>query len=336
MIAAGADVNAKTLHHSTALMAAVNVKNIACVNMLIDAGADVNIKNKSGYGVLHLAIMNRLGKCVRSLLDAGADVNVGDTNKHSNNITPVMKAVLYDSRECLNVLLEAGADINSYNSAGLGLLTALSLAVETRNAPLVNLLIKAGADVNEYRLETPLMKSVRCSTIAITRMLTKAGADVNTQDYHGFTALMEVGTLRMKCAIEHIQLLLLEGASVNIFNSRNRNALLYHTKYHRNFCKSNEDDFCAICLLLFAAGESTDGAPSGPACLPLPTDINLKHLCREAMRKHLLKLDSHSHLFGRVPRLGLPTSLTYYLVYDVTLDEDDDDGEEEETSLGFG
>ena len=214
---------------------------------------------------------------------------------------------------------------------------ALSIAVERSNQSLVDLLIKAGADVNEYRLETPLMKSARRSTIAITRMLTKAGANVNVQEYHGFTALMEAGTLRMKCAIEHVQLLLLEGASVNIFNSRNRNALLYHTRHHGNFCKSNEDDFCAICLLLFAAGESTDGAPSGPTCLPLQTDINLKHLCREAIRKHILKIDPHAHLFGRVPRLGLPTSLNCYLVYDATLHEDHEEGqEEEETLLGFG
>ena len=53
------------------------------------------------------------------LLDAGADVNMGD----SNNITPVMKAVLIDSRECLNLLLEAGADVNRYSSGGKGMFT---------------------------------------------------------------------------------------------------------------------------------------------------------------------------------------------------------------------
>ena len=48
--------------------------------------------------------------------------------------------------------------------------------------------------------------------------------------------------------------------------------------------------------------------------------FNLKHLCREAIRKHLLKLDPHTHLFGRVPRLGLPALITSYLLYNCTLD----------------
>ena len=117
---------------------------------------------------------------------------------------------------------------------------------------------------------------------------------------------------------------LLEGARVNIFNSRNQNALLYHSEYREKFCKSNQSDFCAICLLLFAAGESTDGSPDGRPYLPLQTDINLKHLGREAIRKHLLKIDPHGNLFGRVPRLGLPTSLTSYLLYDATLDDDEE------------
>ena len=62
-------------------------------------------------------------------------------------------------------------------------------------------------------------------------------------------------------------------------------------------------------------------------------DLSLKHLCRKAIRKHLLELDPHSHLFGRVPKLGLPTLLNEYLLYDVTFENDDEncsDCEEEE------
>ena len=38
-------------------------------------------------------------------------------------------------------------------------------------------------------------------------------------------------------------------------------------------------------------------------------------MCREVIREHLLKLDEHTHLFGRVTRLGLPAALTNFLVY---------------------
>ena len=129
--------------------------------------------------------------------------------------------------------------MNRYNIDGGGLFTPLLVAVESRNEPFVDLLIKAGADVNKHRLESPLMRSMTCSTIAITRMLMKAGADVNTKSAIGSTALMEAGTRRMKCAKRNAKLLLLEGARVNIFNSRNQNALLYHSEFREKFCKSN-------------------------------------------------------------------------------------------------
>ena len=48
----------------------------------------------------------------------------------------------------------------------------------------------------------------------------------------------------------------------------------------------------------------------GYSSAPPPFRLHLKHICREAIRKHLLNLDPHTHLFGRVPRLGLPTTNT--------------------------
>ena len=48
--------------------------------------------------------------------------------------------------------------------------------------------------------------------------------------------------------------------------------------------------------------------------------LDLVHQCRIAIRKHLLHLDPHSHLFGRVPQLGLPTTLEEYMLFDQTLD----------------
>ena len=65
-----------------------------------------------------------------------------------------------------------------------------------------------------------------------------------------------------------------------------------------------------ICQLVFAAGETLDGIPDEkiPDCLKFDdVQFELKHICREAIRKHLLNLDPHSHLFGRVPRLGQGT-----------------------------
>ena len=46
----------------------------------------------------------------------------------------------------------------------------------------------------------------------------------------------------------------------------------------------------------------------------------LKDLCRAFIRTYLLRIDLHSNLFIRVPKLGLPLFLTRYLLYDMTLD----------------
>ena len=48
------------------------------------------------------------------------------------------------------------------------------------------------------------------------------------------------------------------------------------------------------------------------------------YVCRETIRKHLLKLDPHTHLFDSLPKLGLPSSVTEYLLYGETLDDDID------------
>ena len=46
--------------------------------------------------------------------------------------------------------------------------------------------------------------------------------------------------------------------------------------------------------------------------------IHLKVICRRAIREHLLQMNQ-VNLFLRVPHLGLPSLLTNYLLYYVSL-----------------
>ena len=62
----------------------------------------------------------------------------------------------------------------------------------------------------------------------------------------------------------------------------------------------------------------------------MEAEPNLKHLCREAIREHLLHLDQHKNLFQRVPRVGLPALLQSYLLYWQTLDDNDDDNDDDD------
>ena len=90
-------------------------------------------------------------------------------------------------------------------------------------------------------------------------------------------------------------------------------------------------------MLLYAAGEIIAISPY----VQLPNFLQkekkrmgLKHLCRQMIRNHLLELDPHAHLFGRVPRLGLPSLVTDYLLYHMTLEPSEDD-EKQDTFFGF-
>ena len=79
-------------------------------------------------------------------------------------------------------------------------------------------------------------------------------------------------------------------------------------------------------MLLYAAGETLDGAQEDkiPELLKFEEEkLEPKHICREAIRKHLLKLDPHQHLFSRIPKLGLPSIVTEYLLFNQSLECDE-------------
>ena len=89
-------------------------------------------------------------------------------------------------------------------------------------------------------------------------------------------------------------------------------------------------------LLLFAAGETVKGRcfdwfdyeDNVIGSLLVPDYLwchlvgkSLKNRCRKTIREHLLKLDPEGNLFGRLPRMRLPKSLTDYLLYGQSLDD---------------
>ena len=161
----------------------------------------------------------------------------------------------------------------------------------------------------------------------LTHLLIKAGADVNIPSYNGgVLALSSRSRLQSAC------LLLKADVKINIFNHNNVNTVKRHiAEQHPNVKRE-------MCILLFAAGEIIDDiiikkfhdngnverieVPDFLFSLSCP-----QHLCREAIRKHLINLDPHTHLFGRVPRLGLPTLLTEYVLYNMSLDDVDSESD---------
>ena len=95
----------------------------------------------------------------------------------------------------------------------------------------------------------------------------------------------------------------------------------YGSSYSRSVCNGACE--AELITLFFAAGETVDDHPVKVSdYLDPPSDISLSHICREAIREHLLQVDLHGNLFYRSHQLGLPSALWEYLVYNISLNDD--------------
>ena len=79
-------------------------------------------------------------------------------------------------------------------------------------------------------------------------------------------------------------------------------------------------------LILFAAGEVlqlqhltvTVTTTYIPECITQESNqFTLQNACRKAIRKRLLGIDFHAHLFNRIDKLGLPAPVRSYLLFNI-------------------
>ena len=297
LLKVGVDVN-----KVKALESAAQCGHEECVDALIEAGADVNAKTCP----LALAIKSGNRRCVELLVKAGADVNYGETDWL--NQTPIFIAVRSGFNEGLDLLIKVGADVNRRDND----LSPLMLAAAFGFYKCVEVLLAAGVDVNEVNNtgETALV------CISLWYRDYKFKSEIQRQ--------VPQEVLPKINFIECIKILLRAGAKVNLKLWKNR-----FLEYFIQDFNMKRESF----LLLYAAGETLEG---NTVSVDDPENKNLKipdhlmlddldrldlmHMCRLVIRKHLLKVDPHEHLFARIPRLGLPQSLSKYLLYNFSLE----------------
>ena len=295
---------------------------------LIKAGADVNPPLRDSFhNPVRSPLLRAAEYCdwknISQLIDAGVNVNA-----NVNDYTPLLAASCTlnhksreDKKKSLQILIKRGADVNM-SGYEKSLLIACAEAGSTEG---LQVLIDAGAEVNQSTNsgETPLIGTASNVHIDCMETLIKAGADVNRQNNRGDTVLFSLTAvmnfnrtdLKKLCGIK---LLLKSGARINIKNNLDQNTLEHYIMEHK------EPDQ-EVLLLLSAAGEMIDNSQLAnvvpPDCLRQQLDVkkHMKRMCRNAIRKHLLHLDPHSHLFDRIPQLGLPSSLNRYLLFDRNL-----------------
>ena len=321
LIQKGADVNKTHTTGDSPLLCAAEGGNYECMRVLIDEGADVNHTNDYGYSALWHAVFKGHLKCTQLLIEAGADVN------GEKGCEPIMATAFTGNAECMESLIKAGAGVNMTGTScylgnpdfdTLDESTPLIDAARFGHQKCVDLLISGGADVNTVSIQgdRALIHALVEGRVNCVDLLIKAGADVNVIDSFGNTPFM----LTCHCGVNSAKSLLEAGAKINMVNVLGENAL-------HNMLKLIPADRTMV-LFQHAAGETCGWVPEQlrecgkESVLDFLFEenlrFNLKNLCRDTIRQYLLKLDPHRHLFGRVPRLGLPKILTDYLLYNCT------------------
>ena len=169
---------------------------------------------------------------------------------------------------------------------------------------------------NKHGYTALLYGITQCSFTCINSLI-QAGADVNTVHKKGYIVLNQAiysDDLNITRAV------LKAGSFINRLNDANHNALMNTLSPNSPSILRSED----LVMLLFAAGEIVNymmfWARVPEYLQHADLKFCLKHHCREAIRKHLIKLNPHENLFGRIPKLGLPSSVEEYLLYNMSLE----------------
>ena len=146
-------------------------------------------------------------------------------------------------------------------------------------------------------------------------LLIKAGVSVNATDQEGGTALMHAASMGY---VKGVSLLLRSNAKINLRKNDGHNSIetnianISDAAYELGYCLRKGPFYPSkqAPLILLAAGEILKGttlkmcSPRGNVfTIEVPDFLQhdpglkfcLKHLCREAIRNHLITLDPHSH-----------------------------------------
>ena len=182
LVAAGADVDARSDAGFTSLAFAVRAGHTAAIQALLMAGADVDLALPDGTSPLHLAVINAHHDVAVQLLEHGADPTVAEPgwtplhqlvwtrrpNRHYNNPAAFPTGTV-TGLELARALVGHGADVNARQTA------------EPRDG-YRNMLNRSDA--------TPFLLATKAVDLEMMRLLLELGADPLLTNEDGTTALL--------------------------------------------------------------------------------------------------------------------------------------------------
>ena len=170
LIAAGADVRARSHGEFTPLLFAAQQGDVASARLLLDAGVDVNEAGGDGSEALLVATESRHPGVVRFLLEAGADVDAIGAGR-----TALHAAVQQKRRDIVELLLAGGANVDARL---LKRLPRVPGDLSVTSGPLS----MVGA--------TPFWLAAKFADLDLMRLLADRGADTRLANGGGATPLM--------------------------------------------------------------------------------------------------------------------------------------------------
>jgi ankyrin repeat protein len=184
-----ADVDAKDMGNSTALMHAALHGHARTVKLLIEWGANIAAEDSIGRRALNYAQNSQNEATIDLLKDAekSLDIPVGTP--------PLIRAVNRGEVNTVKAMLKQQKMVNERDARGN---TPLSAAARAGSLPLVELLLTNGAQVDSRNNDglRPLHAAVMGGYLEVAKLLLDHGADVNAQDdYRGRTPLLWVGRM---------------------------------------------------------------------------------------------------------------------------------------------
>ena len=202
LLARGAHVNAQeTVRGQTALMWAIAERHPDAAAALIAAGADVRARSHGGFTPLLFAAQQGTLASARLLLDAGVDVN----ETGGDGSAALLVAVESGHAGMTSFLLDAGADVDAIGAGRTALhaaaqharqdIAALLLAGGADpNARLVRRLPRIPGELTGGPLSmvgaTPFWLAARFSDLGLMRLFADHGADPRMTSDDGTTPLM--------------------------------------------------------------------------------------------------------------------------------------------------
>ena len=237
--------------------------------------------------------------CVNIMISKGADVNMADPLGE----TLLIRSVKHNKELCVKRLLQSGVDVHKVDICGKD---ALMYAAHSGYFNCMKEIIQAGAHVNA-------VSDAGLNALGYFRIYHcwELGSGTDGRLVHTVKSWRYVGDELPFSPDQEaaLNLLLQKGSKINVGRTfrRGNRQLFLPMKFYAVLRAAGED----MGGFSLTHDQEEDNNISDPK--------ELKELCRANIRQCLLNVDRHTDLFQRIPKIGLPTMLTKYLLYNEKL-----------------